>query len=264
MPLIDFSNPTPAREWLTFLGVRSLVRPPGGDVAAALAASSLRLLPPSLLEQLTGTAPLQTVPAGTMTHREGDPPFLELAVSGLIRGHVDAPNGRTMTIRYCRPGALMGTATLFNPDRPRTHANLTPVVDSCVMVLQPKLVQSLASTEIAVALALLAETSARTAEYISELEATTFASARQRLARHLLDLAAEGGAGGQLVARASQEELAEAAGTVREVAVRVLREMREEGLVRTRRGAVELLDAARLDAETYAGSLAALVRPKSL
>lgn len=67
-----------------------------------------------------------------------------------------------------------------------------------------------------------------------------------------------------MVARASQEELAEAAGTVREVAVRVLREMREEGLVRTRRGAVELLDAARLDAETYAGSLSALMRPKSL
>jgi CRP/FNR family cyclic AMP-dependent transcriptional regulator len=247
-----------------FSSVRSLAPPPGVDVAAALAASSLRLLPPSLLEELTGAAPLKTVPARRITHREGDPPFLELVVSGLIRGHVDAPNARTMTIRYCRPGALMGTATLFNPDRPRTHANLTPLVDSCVMVLQPKLVQSLASTEIAVASALLAETSARTSEYISELEATSFASARQRLARHLLDLAAESAAGGQLVARASQEELAEAAGTVREVVVRVLREMREQGLIRTRRGAVEVLDAARLDAETYAGSLAALVRQKSL
>ena len=247
-----------------FLEMRPLEALAGEGVAAALAASSLRLLPPSLLEQLTGAAPLQMVPAGKMTHREGEPPFLELVVSGLIRGHVDAPNGRTMTIRYCRPGALMGTATLFNPDRPRTHANLTAVVESCVMVLQPKLVQSLAATEIAVARALLAETSARTAEYISELEATTFASARQRLARHLLDLAAEGAAGGQLLARGSQQELAEAAGTVREVAVRVLREMRVEGLVRTRRGAVELLDAGRLDAETYAGSLVALVGSKSL
>ena len=185
-------------------------------------------------------------------------------MSGLIRGHVDAPNGRTMTIRYCRPGALLGTPTLFNPDRPMTHANLTPVVDSSVMVLQPSLVQSLAATEIAVARALLAETSARTAEYISELEATKFASARQRLARHLMDLAAEGATGGRLVVRTSQEELAEAAGTVREVAVRVLRELREAGVVRTRRGAVELLDVARLDAETYPGRLAALVRPKSL
>lgn len=247
-----------------FHDVRSLEASPREDVAAALAASALRLLPPPLLKQLTGAAPLQTVPAGKTTHREGEAPFLELVVSGLIRGHVGAPNGRTMTIRYCRPGALMGTATLFNPVRPKTHANLTAVVESCVMVLQPKLVQSLAATEMAVARALLAETSARTAEYISELEATTFASARQRLARHLLDLAAEGAAGGQLVAHASQEELAEAAGTVREVAVRVLRELRGDGLVRTRRGAVELLDAARLDAETYAGRLAALVEPKSL
>ena len=245
-------------------GVRSPVPWPGEEVAAALAASSLRLLPPSLLEELTRTAPVRAVPAGRMTHREGDPPFLELVVSGLIRGHVDAPNGRTMTIRYCRPGALMGTPTLFNPVRPRTHANLTAVVESRVMVLQPERVKSLAATEIAVTRALLAETSARTAEYISELEATTFASARQRLARHLLDLAAEGAGAGPPVARASQAELAEAAGTVREVAVRVLRELREEGLVRTRRGTVELLDVARLDAATYAGGLAPVMGPKSL
>lgn len=244
------------------LGMRSPQPSRGEDVAAALRASSLRLLPPSLLEQLTGTAPLQKVAAGRTTHRGGEPPFLELVVSGLIRGHVDAQNGRTMTIRYCRPGALMGTPTLFNAARPMTHANLTAVVESCVMVLQPKLVQSLAATEIAVARALLAETSARTAEYISELEATTFASARQRLARHLLDLSAQGAGAGQLVARASQEELAQAAGTVREVAVRVLRELREEGLVRTRRGTVELLDVVRLDAETYTGRLAGLMRPK--
>lgn len=157
----------------------------------------------------------------------------------------------------------MGTPTLFNLNRPRTHANLTPVVDSCVMVMAPDLVRSLAAAEIAVARALLAETSARTAEYISELEATAFASVRQRLARHLIDLAAQGAMSGELVARASQAELAEAAGTVREVAVRALREMREEGLIRTRRGAVELLDLARLDAETYAGRLAA-VEQKSL
>ena len=233
------------------------------EIAAALSASSLRLLPSFLRERLVSGGLLRTVTAGTTTRREGEPPFLEMVVSGLIRGHVDAPDGRTMTIRYCRPGALMGTATLFNSDRPVAHANLTAIVDSRVLSLRPELVRKLAASEIAVAQALLAETSARTAEYISELEARSFASARQRLARHVLDLAADGAAAGRLVARASQEELAQAAGTVREIAVRVLREMREEGLVRTRRGIVEILDVARLDAETYPGCVAAAVRPKS-
>lgn len=234
------------------------------EITAALAASSFRLLPRMLQERLIAGAPFRTVTAGTTTHSEGEPPFLEMVVSGLIRGHVNAPDGRTMTIRYCRPGALMGTATLFNLDRPVTHASLTAVVESRILSLRPELVRELAATEISVAQALLAETSARAAEYISELEARSFASARQRLARHLLDLAADGAAAGRVVAHASQEELAQAAGTVREVAVRVLSDMREEGLVRTRRGTVEVLDVARLDAETYPGYLAAVVRPKSL
>jgi CRP/FNR family transcriptional regulator len=99
--------------------------------------------------------------------------------------------------------------------------------------------------------ALLKETSARVAEYISEIEASSFATIRQRLARHLLDLAAEQQVGTQLVARASQDQLGGAIGTVREVVVRILHDMRREGLVRTKRGRVELLDARRLDMETY-------------
>jgi hypothetical protein len=38
---------------------------------------------------------------------------------------------------------------------------------------------------------------------------------------------------------------------VREIVVRILRDMRAEGLVRTGRGSVEVLDPARLDAETF-------------
>jgi len=225
------------------------------EVAAAVASSSLRLLPAELIQTLIASAVVRTVTAGTTTHREGESPFLELVVSGLIRGHLDAPSGRSMTIRYCRKGALMGTPTLFNPVRPVTHANLTVVIDSRVMSLQPELVQSLARDDIRVTRAFLAETSARAAEYMSELEARAFGSVRQRLARHLLDLAAESPGGGRLLARASQEELAEAAGTVREVAVRVLRDLRAEGIVRTLRCAIEVLEPEQLDAETYPGRL---------
>jgi CRP/FNR family cyclic AMP-dependent transcriptional regulator len=220
-------------------------------VTDALAASSLRGLPREVVDRLTEGSLLRKVAAGTTTHREGDLAFVELVVSGLIRGYVIANDGRTMTIRYCRPGALMGTATLFNESRPRAHGNLTALVESRVLALSPATVRALAERDIRVVRALLNETSARVAEYISEIEASSFATVRQRLARHLLDLAAEQQVGTQLVARASQDQLAGAIGTVREIVVRILHDMRGEGLVRTKRGRVELLDARRLDVETY-------------
>ena len=220
-------------------------------VMEALAASSLRVLPRDIVDRLTEGSLLRNVAPGTTTHREGDPAFVELVVSGLIRGYVSAAHGRTMTIRYCRPGALMGTATLFNERRPRAHGNLVALVESRVLALSPATVRALAERDIRVVRALLSETSARVAEYISEIEASSFATIRQRLARHLLDLAAEQQVGTQLVARASQDQLAGAIGTVREIVVRILHDMRTEGLVRTKRGRVELLDARRLDLETY-------------
>ncbi len=67
------------------------------------------------------------------------------------------------------------------------------------------------------------------------------------MARHLLDLASQGAS--ELVVSVSQQQLAEAVGTVREVIVRVLRELRAAGVVRTERNRIVILDPARLIAE---------------
>jgi CRP/FNR family cyclic AMP-dependent transcriptional regulator len=223
----------------------------GQEILEAIGRSSLHGLNDDTVERLTAGAVVRDVAAGTTIHREGDPPFAELVIRGLIRAYVSAPNGRTMTIRYCRAGALMGTGTLFNQGTPRARGNLTALVDSQLLRLQPATIWALAENDIRVTRALLTETSARVAEYINELQTSAFASLRQRLARHLLDIAAEQQEGDRLVAHANQEELAGAVGTVREIVVRILRDMRSEGLVRTGRGGVELLEPTRLDAETY-------------
>ena len=70
---------------------------------------------------------------------------------------------------------------------------------------------------------------------------------RQRVARHLLDLASESmSEHGDLVVNVTQRELADAVSSVREVVVRVLRELREDGVVRTRRDRIVIIDPARL------------------
>jgi CRP-like cAMP-binding protein len=72
------------------------------------------------------------------------------------------------------------------------------------------------------------------------------------IAEDLLDLAAaESRGGAPLVAHVSQQALADGIGCVREVVVRLLRELREEGLIRTGRDEIELLQPDRLHGETF-------------
>ena len=65
---------------------------------------------------------------------------------------------------------------------------------------------------------------------------------RARIARHLLDLAASTQRGTQLEARISQQELADAVGTVREVVTRTLAAFKAGGLVQTERDRVRITD----------------------
>jgi CRP/FNR family cyclic AMP-dependent transcriptional regulator len=216
-----------------------------GGVGAAIGASRLRNLPPDLIARLTAEARRVHIEAGGVIHPEGETePHLELVTAGLVRACVSAPDGRTMTVRYCRPGALLGVATLFaDATRPGavqalTHAEL--------LRLRPVIVRSLATKDVRVACALLAETSDRVLAFVAELSGNAFASVRQRLARHLLDLAAEHQRGGDLIVHVTQQELADAIGTVREVVVRALRDLRQEGIVRTGNHGITILEPERL------------------
>ena len=86
-----------------------------------------------------------------------------------------------------------------------------------------------------------------------ELPGASFATVRQRVARHLLDLASDEQRGGtRLIARVSQQAMADAIGSVREVVVRAIGELRKEGLVATGSGGIEILDADRLAADVFA------------
>jgi CRP/FNR family transcriptional regulator, cyclic AMP receptor protein len=215
------------------------------DVMAAIGLSPLRDLPPELLAAVTAEATTTLVHAGETIHDDGEAaPHLELVLSGLVRARVSAPDGRMLTVRYCRAGALVGAATLFaEGTRPFAIQALT---DSGLLTFRPPIVRRLATQEVRVAGALLAETSTRVLAFLGELSGTAFATVRQRLARHLLDLACEHQPSRELVAAITQQELAEATGTVREVVVRVLRELRQEGVVHTGPHGITILEPERL------------------
>jgi CRP/FNR family transcriptional regulator len=219
-------------------------------VAAAIAKSPLCVLPPATIARLFEHAVLIEVPPGAVPQQHGRgtmvPGFL---VSGLLRVFLTTPDGRQVTLRYARSGSLLAIPTLYmKRTGPVSQQALTP----CQTVrFWPDTLLEAAAHDAAIANLFASETAGRLFDCIDELAGNTFGTMRQRVARHLLDLAAEDRNRTPLVARVSQQSLADAVGTVREVVVRVLRELREEGLIRTGRDEIELLQPDRLFAETF-------------
>jgi CRP/FNR family cyclic AMP-dependent transcriptional regulator len=93
--------------------------------------------------------------------------------------------------------------------------------------------------------AIAEELNRRLYEVLEQTAVNAFGSVRRRVAAHLLDLASAGQRPDRrLAAGVSQQELADAAGSVREVVARVLREFRVAGIVATAADQVVILDAA--------------------
>jgi CRP/FNR family transcriptional regulator, cyclic AMP receptor protein len=224
-------------------------------VRSALAASSLTRLPAPATQRLMTGARVVRVPAGAVTHREGETAeHLELVVDGLIRAFVTAPDGRTMTVRYCRCGALIGAVSMYASGF-RMPAGIQAMVEARLVRFSPAVVRRAAHEDPAVAEALLRELADRALTYIHEITGSAFTTVRERVARHLLDLAAQesrtAGGGGQRALRVpvSQRQLADSVGTVREVVVRVLRDLRDSGVISTHPDHIDILDPIRLSQE---------------
>ena len=217
-------------------------------VAAAWSQSHLRDLPHDVAAALLDGARRLRVPAASIVRDVGERgPYLELLVDGFLRILVRAPDGRSLTVRYLRRGDLSGAVSLFTPGY-SLAATVQALVDSDLVRFRGDVVVALAERDVRVARAVIDELSERVVKFVAEIPDSAFATVRQRVARHLLDLASEQQQGDRLVAAVSQQALADAVGSVREVVVRVLHDLRAEGLIRTSRDGIEVvIPAALLD-----------------
>lgn len=223
---------------------------PDDATLAALARSNLRDVPAPSIAGLVSVGRTRSARAGEVLHHAGDSsPHLELLVSGLVRVLVLAPDGRTLTVRYVRPGGLVGAVSLFAPTF-ELPVTIQAIVASRLLAFPPDAVQQAVDGDSRLARALLTELSERVQSFINEIPWGAFATVRQRIARRLLDLAADEAHGPEITVRISQSQLAAECGTVRGVVVRELRQLRELGVVATRRGVVTVLDPAALLAES--------------
>lgn len=190
-------------------------------------------------------------PAGSTVREVGEPgPYLLLLVDGFLRVAVLAPDGRSLTVRYLRRGELSGVVSLFSPGY-ALAASVQALVDSDLVRFDAAVVIGLAERDLRVARAVIDELSERVVNFVAEIPGSAFSTVRQRVARHLLDLASQQRHGDRLVAPVSQQALADAVGSVREVIVRVLHDLRSEGVIQTSRDGIEILAPETLINEQY-------------
>jgi CRP/FNR family cyclic AMP-dependent transcriptional regulator len=218
------------------------------DIEDALARSFLADLPAELTGRLRTEGERADYPAGTTVYRAGDDPRAALVVRGLIRVYLSSPGGRQITVRYARPGDVLGIAVLVGGP---AGTGVQTVDPSSVLRISGRTLTEAARRDARVAWVIAEELNRRLYEVLEQTAVNAFGSVRQRVATHLLDLASDRQQpGDRLVAPVSQQELADATGSVREVVARALRDLRAAGIVATTADSVVILDPARLYAES--------------
>ncbi|HEU5256989.1 MAG TPA: Crp/Fnr family transcriptional regulator [Vicinamibacterales bacterium] len=221
----------------------------GVSVIELLRRGSWSSVPADTIESLVGRGRLVEFSAGDTVYAEADAERLAVLTLGLLRVYMHASDGRQVTVRYVRAGDLLGVPALIAGPAPVFVQAVTPGAAFYFDVAQVKRV---AVIDAPLAWALAEESVHRLYDVLEELAGNTFASVRQRVARHLLDLATSQPASNQtLTALVNQQDLANSVGSVREVVARVLAELRAEGLVRTSPGRVEIIDPVRMGHELW-------------
>jgi CRP/FNR family transcriptional regulator len=219
------------------------------EVAGAMARSFLGRLPPDLVDELLAAGDRIEVPASSTLYREGSPPRTFLVVRGLLRVYMSSPEGRQVTVRYARGGDVLGIAVLVGGP---ADVGAQTLGEASLFRIDSRILRTEARRDAGVAWALAEELNRRLYETLQQTAINAFGSVRQRVAAHLLDLAAaQQRPHGRLVAAVSQQELADAVGSVREVVARVLRDLRVVGLVATSADGVHILDAPGLLDESW-------------
>jgi CRP/FNR family transcriptional regulator len=207
----------------------------------------LGAIPADLNESLSKDAYQVTHPPGWVIHGRNTAARPGVVLDGLVRAYFTALDGREATILYVRPGEAIGLVGIFGAVEP---TSLQAVTETTVLYFDEQRFDDLLSKEVALARAVAATLADRVLSWSQSFQSFVFSRVRARVAAHLLMLALRDEQG-RLVARVTQQELANAVGSVRDVVARVLRELRHEGLIVTTRGRVVVTNEGGLERETW-------------
>lgn len=194
-------------------------------------------------QQLFGEAKTVNVPAGAIAFRKGDPckNFI-LVLEGCVRVQLSSAAGREVTLYRVKPGdtCALTTSCLIGKEDYPAEAIIEEEV-TALMVPDQQFRQALLDSE-DFRLFVFRGFSGRLCAIVSRMEAVTLKTIDQRLVELLLKWE------GEALSNITHQALASEIGTAREVVSRKLRRFEADGLIRSTRGHIEIVDRKKLGA----------------
>ncbi|MBN1484665.1 MAG: Crp/Fnr family transcriptional regulator [Chloroflexia bacterium] len=218
---------------------------PNTDQACYLQTTELfQDLSPEELAELEQRMPQTTIETGRLIYSPNERgEVLFILKEGRVRLYRLSPDGKALTTAILEPKAVFGEMALLGQGMHESFAEA--IETSIVCTLNRREVHDLLLTEPRVAQRLIELIGRRLVETERKLEDFAFKSVPERLAAILLQLghvsATETGTV-VLANRYTHQQLAEMIGTYRETVTKTLNDFRTQGLIRTDRGKIKLLD----------------------
>jgi CRP/FNR family cyclic AMP-dependent transcriptional regulator len=219
-------------------GVLDGLSPP---IRRAVAESFLGEFAPERVEPLLARGAEVDVPPRVVMPPSSYQNFSALIADGLARLYVTGPKGREVTLGYLRRGRLIFTILPGLPASLRIQA-----ITACKGFLIPSEdARAWLASHADFGNAVTAYMLSLIYEAINDYRFSTFATVRQRVARHLVEI----GSVADGLMPMSARELADTVGSVREVVARVVRELERERMVESGPKGVRIVDRDHLIAE---------------
>ncbi len=207
-------------------------------------------LPDDIIHALAQAARSKSYGAGAIIFLEGEPTAgLFMIETGTVKISRYAKDGREHILHFLDQGSTFNDVSVL--DGGPNPATATAQTDVVIWNVKRSDLQQIATCYPALSWALV-ESIARRARYlISLVQDLSMRSVRGRLARLLLEQAAESAAN-DVPRMLTQEEMASQLGTVREVVGRALRSLTADGIIEFDRHHIVILEPARLAKEAEA------------
>lgn len=213
-----------------------------------LVRSLLPALPAEAAEEAASSARIMTYSPGEtiMSNRQGWAPAI--VADGTVRMTIRSHDGRAAVLRLITRGSMIGLIGVFagDPAAPTAERLLVAETAATVVVLDAAVVIRLALLHSKFGIDLVQSLAHIASELTDAAGRYAFLTVRERVAAHLLRVAGSGGRAGAVTVAMTQQQLADAVGSVREVVARTLSELRSEGIINPGRASIQIVDKRRL------------------
>jgi CRP-like cAMP-binding protein len=167
-------------------------------------------------------------------------------LSGSVKVFRINPDGREQTLIHLLLGDVFNLPTVFL-EPGRAPASVTALVDSVLLRIERDDLRSMVNEIPGFNLAVLGDLSSKLEHLTEVIHDISLRSVRSRLARFLFTHSLGGNP-----SLWTQEQIAQQIGSTREAVNRALRELIKDGIIRTDRHKIIILDQVRLEAEIQA------------